>query len=320
MGTDRRSRRSDRRDDRGPGDGRKESKRGRGKEKKKSSKEKKSRSRDRSRRDERGESDSSRKPVLVPAQFPTVPPPPRPAGPPAGEEPEDFEEGEEESEVVDDPNVAAPAVGTPTVLVDVEAEGAAAKATRPVPGPAEAETGGQTSQAVAHREDAQLPHQGEGDTDQGHKPGEKSSHQAKKPKGDSDKSGRYDCSICGRSVGGGIAGSWQHRRSGYHLGAYIYWNNREKLPWKHCLDEGQRWSRHIWATGESGPEDEALPNKPVQKKEAPVPVRCDPERSRRDKDDQGDRGDPDTGAGSSGSSGNSNLLLQMWQTTLKELR
>ena len=38
-----------------------------------------------------------------------------------------------------------------------------------------------------------------------------------------------------------------------------------------------------------------LPNKPVQKKEAPVPVRCDPERSRRDKDDQGDRGDPDTG-------------------------
>ena len=247
-----------------------------------------------------------------------MPPPPRPAGPPAGEEPEDFEEGEEESEVVDDPNVAAPAVGTPTVIVDVEAEGAAAKATRPVPGPAEAETGGQTSQAVAHREDAQLPHQGEGDTDQGHKPGEKSSHQAKKPKGDYDKSGRYDCSICGRSVGGGIAGSWQHRRSGYHLGAYIYWNNREKLPWKHCLDEGQRWSRHIWATGESGPEDEALPNKPVQKKEAPVPVRCDPERSRRDKDDQGDH-DPDTGAGSSGSSG-SNLLLQMWQTTLKEPR
>ena len=305
MGTDRRSRRSDRHD-RGDRRG-KESKRGRSKENKKS------RSRDRrSRRgEERGDSDSSRKPVLVPAHFPTVPPPPPPARPPPGEEPDDDdEEGEEESEVAEDPPVAAPA---PTTVIDVE-NGTVAKAAPPgpgiVPGPAKAETG---SEAVAHREDDQLPHQGDGrDSDQGHKPGEKSSHQAK-PKGNSDKSGRYQCSICGRSVGGGVADSWQHRRSGYHLGAYIYWNNQEKLPWKHCLDEGQRWSRHIWATGESGPEDDALPHKPVKKKETPVPVRCDPERSRRDKDQGGP--DPDTGAGSA----RSNLLLQMWQSTLKEL-
>jgi hypothetical protein len=98
------------------------------------------------------------------------------------------------------------------------------------------------------------------------------------------------------------------------LASYVYWNNKETLPWKNCLQEGQRWSMHLWATNQTGPEDDALPNKPKKKQRSPVPVRCDPERSRRDKDHQDP--DPDTGAGSSGS----NLLLQMWQTTLKELR
>ena len=51
----------------------------------------------------------------------------------------------------------------------------------------------------------------------------------------------------------------------------------------------------------------------------PAPVRADPERKRRDRDpDYG----PDGSGGSSGAAGSKDgsLLLQMWQTTLRELR
>ena len=163
--------------------------------------------------------------------------------------------------------------------------------------------------------------------DQGHKPESKrkdESHQGdkadqgEKPQGqtDDDKTGRYECSVCNRVVGGGIAGSWQHRRSPYHLACYHYWNHNETIRWKNCLEEGQRWSKHCWSTNTAGPEDDTLPNKPKKKQRSPVPVRSevDTKRSRFDKDHQGDPG-PDGGAGSSGR----NLLLQMWQATLKEL-
>ena len=35
-----------------------------------------------------------------------------------------------------------------------------------------------------------------------------------------DKSGKYSCEVCGRLVGGGVAGAFQHRKSGYHLAAF----------------------------------------------------------------------------------------------------
>lgn len=56
------------------------------------------------------------------------------------------------------------------------------------------------------------------------------------------------CELCCRSIGGGMAGWWQHRRSPQHLAAYLYWReHNEKLPWKQCLQEGKRWSQRLLA-------------------------------------------------------------------------
>ena len=259
-----------------------EEKRGRSRDRREK---KKGRSRDRGRRRETDKSHGS-KPLLVPAEAAPAPAPSADAAAPTTREEasHDDEEGEEESVLAEDPPVKPPAKRAAPQSSTSDSEAAKAAC----PGPAKAE-----SEAVARREGDQPPHQGETSEkrDQGHKPdGEKHKfHQAgwddkRHQGGKDDKTARYDCSICGRKVEGGVAGSWQHRRSGHHLASYVYWNNKETLPWKNCLQEGQRWSRYLWATNQAGPEDDALPNKPTKKQRSPVPVRCDPERSRRDKD------------------------------------
>ena len=135
-----------------------------------------------------------------------------------------------------------------------------------------------------------------------------------------DKSGKYSCEVCGRQVGGGVAGAFQHRKSGYHLAAFLYWKDNEKTPWGECLVEGQKWSTQLWQDkNKPGPKDEEVLKK---KRNAPVPVRADPERKRRDRrEDPGPDGGEGGGSASSSKdgSGSGNLLLQMWQATLKEL-
>ena len=39
------------------------------------------------------------------------------------------------------------------------------------------------------------------------------------------KSGKYTCTVCGRQVGGGVAGDFQHRRSPFHLASWV-WHNQ----------------------------------------------------------------------------------------------
>ena len=54
--------------------------------------------------------------------------------------------------------------------------------------------------------------------------------------------------------------------------------------------------------------------KKKEKEAPPPPVRADPERKRRDRDPS-----PDKGGGGGSATGGSDLLLQMWQATLKQL-
>ena len=142
------------------------------------------------------------------------------------------------------------------------------------------------------------------------------------PEKDDRKHGKYDCRICGRTVGGGEAGSFQHRRSAYHLASWVYWQNQEARAWKDCLTEGHQWSKTLWAKNSTGPSDEDFDPK-TKKQKAPPPIRSDPEMKRRDQGPgpgrDGSGGGPDS-ATTSGSSKDKPLLLQMWQATLRELK
>lgn len=199
---------------------------------------------------------------------------------------DDAEEGEEEEEAATDPPVAAPAPTAPAPTAPAPT----------APAPKDPRSG-----SVRPPEPECPP------TSTASAPAEKT---GSKPSKDS----QYTCKVCGRVVGGGVAGSWQHRRSAYHLSCWIYWNNKEKRAWKLCQDDAQKWSKQLWAKNETGPEDDTLLQKPGKKQWSPVPVRSDPDRKRRDKDGQGDP-EPDSGAGSS----TDNLLVKMWQATVREL-
>ena len=313
MGTDHSAHRDRRGDRKGNGDrGKKEKTRGKG--------ERRSRSRDRRRQKETeteaaADRSLSRRAVLRPAEEPE----PAAAVPvAAGSKPsevvpldDDTSESSEEETPVDDPTVKPPPPPR-------RAETRQARPPEPSRPPAKADkggTGGDLRIVKCHRGDGKSDPTTTAGKPENHdkQPDSQADTQSSQP---IDKHSKFDCNICGRKVGGGTAGSWQHRRSPYHLASWVYWNNKQTLPWKKCLEEGARWSKLLWDTNQSGPEDDTLPNKPTQKRATPAPVRSDPERLRRDKDDKGDP-DPDTGAGSSGSN---NLLLQLWQTTLKELR
>lgn len=134
------------------------------------------------------------------------------------------------------------------------------------------------------------------------------------------KSGKYDCSVCGRSVGGGEAGSFQHKRSAYHLSSWVWYKTQAeggKRSWKDCQADGERWANSLWREGKTGPAE--LNSAPRQTR--PPPIRSDPERKKRDGPGPGPG--PDKGPGGSGSSaagGGSTLLVQMWEATLRELK
>ena len=171
------------------------------------------------------------------------------------------------------------------------------------------------------------------------------------------KHGSYTCEVCGRHVGGGAAGSYQHKRSAYHLAAWIYWRRSGQKDWQECVADGKAWAAMLVEKNEEGPDDEdvkdnvkstskttpvtslqgkpadnkslqgkpadnkSLQSKPAEKKKtaSPAPVRADPERLRRDKDPNNGGGADGGASAGSKSSGSRSLLLQMWEATLKEL-
>ena len=135
------------------------------------------------------------------------------------------------------------------------------------------------------------------------------------------KDSRYKCPVCHRWVGGGPAGSWQHRRSAYHLACYTYYVSEKRKDWTQCQDEGRQWSKTLKEQNTDPPDDSDVPGVgPAKKKRqtqtAPPPIRADP---RKHWDDKGPDGhDGGEGSGSAGSSTDS-LLLKMWQATVREL-
>ena len=143
------------------------------------------------------------------------------------------------------------------------------------------------------------------------------------------KTGSYKCTVCGRNVGGGLQGNFSHRRSPFHLASWIYYSTSEKKAWGQCMADAKRWSQMLWEENKTGPGDDETNVKipePVgqqkgkgKKPRSPPPDRADPERKRR----KDDRDDPDPGSGgadSSRPSSKKDLLVEMWQATLRELR
>ena len=131
------------------------------------------------------------------------------------------------------------------------------------------------------------------------------------------KHSKHQCPVCGRTVGGGEAGSFQHRRSPFPLANWVWNNSKEDCSWQQCLTDGKNWSKLLYQQGSTGPRSNSE-KLPAQKRQSPPPpVRADPKRDQDRRRDQGPDPDPDSGASGSGKS---SLLLQMWQTTLRELK
>ena len=109
----------------------------------------------------------------------------------------------------------------------------------------------------------------------------------------------YNCEVCGRHVGGGSAGSYQHKRSAFHLAAWIYWKQSRRKPWSECVTDGNAWSRMLQEQNAKGPDDSdvkvidltrkkgtestdpvqvlvELERKRSQKKKLSIPRRCHP--------------------------------------------
>ena len=92
------------------------------------------------------------------------------------------------------------------------------------------------------------------------------------------KFGKYTCRVCNRQVGGGLAGSFQHKRSPFHLASWV-WNNQSSAKhvrtWKQCQKDGEVWSAALWKEGTTGPSE--LNEKTARQSRPPV-ERSDPEK------------------------------------------
>lgn len=68
------------------------------------------------------------------------------------------------------------------------------------------------------------------------------------------KHGKYTCTVCGRQVGGGVAGDFQHRRSQFHLASWVWHNQPSECPDLEAVPK--RWRAvvvHPVEGGEDGP-------------------------------------------------------------------
>ena len=56
-------------------------------------------------------------------------------------------------------------------------------------------------------------------------------------------------------LGGGEAGSWQHRRSPYHLACYAYHMSHKQKSCGQCQNEGKQWSKDLKDNNSDPPKD-----------------------------------------------------------------
>ena len=193
------------------------------------------RSRDRRRRRRDDEEEDANRAKLVPARAPSPPPPkhpPRGAAPKGkarekNEETDDDSEGEESSGGEPDMEVETTVPGKKEAKLAADNDDKAAKANKP------------SASAVA--EDPRLLPEpkgsdGAGDGKRGRSQpaggaGGKPPPKAKKSdklmikddsQTDEDRTSSYNCDVCGRYVGGGAAGRYQHLRSPFHLSCQLW--------------------------------------------------------------------------------------------------
>ena len=89
--------------------------------------------------------------------------------------------------------------------------------------------------------------------------------------------------------------------------------------WKQCQKDGERWSATLWKEGKTGP---AELSKKAAKQSRPPVDRSDPGRNKRDGPgpDNGPGSGPPAGPGAASSGSGGDLLLKMWQATVRELK
>lgn len=292
------------------------------------------RSRDRRRRRRDDEEEDANRAKLVPARAPSPPPPkhpPRGAAPKGkarekNEETDDDSEGEESSGGEPDMEVETTVPGNKEAKLAADNDDKAAKANK------------RSASAVA--EDPRLLPEpkgsdGAGDGKRGRSQpaggagGSKPPPKAKKSdklmikddsQTDEDRTSSYNCDVCGRYVGGGAAGRYQHLRSPFHL-SYQLWQSGKYQTWNAAKQKAHKMSEELWANKDSlysgpqhGNQGSDKSSKMKQKTAPPVVDRVELDRDRHKKppDDQdGDGHGPGSG---------SSLLLQMWQKTVEMLR
>lgn len=291
------------------------------------------RSRDRRRRRRDDEEEDANRAKLVPARAPSPPPPkhpPRGAAPKGkarekNEETDDDSEGEESSGGEPDMEVETTVPGKKEAKLAADNDDKAAKANK------------RSASAVA--EDPRLLPEpkgsdGAGDGKRGRSQpaggaGGKPPPKAKKSdklmikddsQTDEDRTSSYNCDVCGRYVGGGAAGRYQHLRSPFHLSCQL-WQSGKYQTWNAAKQKAHKMSEELWANKDSlysgpqhGNQGSDKSSKMKQKTAPPVVDRVELDRDRHKKppDDQdGDGHGPGSG---------SSLLLQMWQKTVEMLR
>lgn len=133
------------------------------------------------------------------------------------------------------------------------------------------------------------------------------------------KHGKYTCTVCGRQVGGGVAGDFQHRRSQFHLASWVWHTqpSENARTWKQCQKDGERWSFTLWKEGKTGP---AELSKKAAKQSRPPVDRSDPGRNKRDGPGPDRIGSPWCRTWRCILGFGGDLLLKMWQATVRELK
>ena len=127
---------------------------------------------------------------------------------------------------------------------------------------------------------------------------------------------RVVCATCGRNVGGGAAGIYQHVRSPYHLACFLWL--RYYGTWDECVTEGQKMSDQAWEDDQrNGPR--RVPTNPKRSTKTKKKTGTTPpwtENGPADKKGPGGGPDDDKGPGPEDGFG---TLLQMWQMSLQAL-
>ena len=116
---------------------------------------------------------------------------------------------------------------------------------------------------------------------------------------------RVVCATCGRSVGGGAAGIYQHARSPYHLACHLWL--RYYGTWPECVTEGQKMSDKAWEDDQkNGPR--RVPKNPKRRNKK-AKTGTTPPWTENGPAEKGPGGGPDKDPGPDGSG----ILVQMWQ-------